>query len=241
MIDAQSLALAAQFASPEGCRTLAGDNIPGDQPFMISRPGGAQEHSMSFMDANISTCEWLHGECISFGLPTPNQTAQVKIKPFLTPFKPKKWPRHLPTVNHGRSQWPIALLAAPATGSFCQKIRVNLQLRQLPYNPAILVQCSHPTMSLLTPYGYALCPISADGSASKFKAETRHVSRCPSTSLKVNKAKRHEKNSPIFSEHFDMKSLENQRKTVKKILQNHSKNPRILIQKQPSIFKSRCY
>jgi hypothetical protein len=45
MIDAQSSALAALLASPEGCRKLAGHNLPGNQPPTTSRPEGALEHS----------------------------------------------------------------------------------------------------------------------------------------------------------------------------------------------------
>jgi hypothetical protein len=33
-------------ASPEGCRRLAGDNIPGDRASIVLRPGGALEHSL---------------------------------------------------------------------------------------------------------------------------------------------------------------------------------------------------
>ena len=42
MIDAQSSAWA--FGNSEGCRKLAGDNIPGKRPMTTPRPGGAPEY-----------------------------------------------------------------------------------------------------------------------------------------------------------------------------------------------------
>ena len=54
------------------------------------------------------------------------------------------------------------------------------------------------------------------------------VSRCPSTTRKAKQAKQPQKKFPIFSGHFDGKSLRNPAKTAQKTLQIHAKNTQIL-------------
>ena len=92
----------------------------------------------------------------------------------------------------------------------------------MPFNPAFLLQNSHHTISPLTPYGSVLCAISTGQSALNEIPKSPRVSHCPATALKVNRAKRHEKNSQFFSGHFDRKTLVNQAKTAKKTPQKHA-------------------
>ena len=66
--------------------------------------------------------------------------------------------------------------------------------------------------------GICICPIQ----------KTLPANHYPSITCKSKQAKRPQKNSPIFSRHFDGKSLGNLRKTVPKTLQNHAKNMQFL-------------
>ena len=78
----------------------------------------------------------------------------------------------------------------------------NLKSRQMPFNPAFLLQNPPHTLSPLTPCGSALCAISAGQSALNEIPKSPRVSRCPATALKVNRAKRHEKNSQFVSKNL---------------------------------------
>jgi hypothetical protein len=88
---------------------------------------------------------------------------------------------------------PVVL---PSSSSYPASLDVNFDnypentlifnTRQIPLNPAILLQFARHPISPLKYYGSILYMISADESASKFNSKTRCVSHCLSTVLEVN-------------------------------------------------------
>ncbi len=179
MIDAQSSALAAQFASLKGCRRFAGDNIHSHRPLVISRPSRTLERSSYFVDDRVLNLRQRH-------------LHSARKSMFISVFS-----------------W----------------------LREMQHNPAILVYFPYHTFSHLILCGLVLCVISTEGSTFKLTQKSTRVSHCPSTALKVIKAKSHEKNSEFFFGHFYGKLLVNPAKTAKKTAQICAKNTRILTQK----------
>jgi hypothetical protein len=168
MIDAKSSALAAKFANPEGCRRLAGDNIPGNLPPMISRPEGALERTSSFVD----DCVLNLLRAVRRDQSILNSQSSIFV---FTPYRCLRAP--------GANGGPLAGNAAPSLPWFSSVTSLHFLglFSALPFfHPTIGVRFSSAETSPLTPYISAPCAISAG------------------KSLKVNKAKWPIKNSPFF-------------------------------------------
>jgi hypothetical protein len=91
MIAAQSSALAAKFVSPEGCRRLAGDNIPGKRPIANPRPGGALEHAFKSVSIRLHLSRFASVPVAAFGI-SPGAFFPS------CPLPLKSWPRRKPVL-----------------------------------------------------------------------------------------------------------------------------------------------
>ena len=164
MIATQSSAWA--FANPEGCRRLAGDNIPGTCPITTPRPGGA--------------LEYVPGIFLKLALQIRcSQTPSNQVKPKNKPGSDR---------NQTGSDQPFVVLYMARLFAASRSNRI---------------------LQILALQAFAFAP---------FKKLTP-VSHCGSTPRNLNQPKLTQKNPPIFSRHFDRKSLENPAKIAKKTLQ----------------------
>jgi hypothetical protein len=111
--------VAAQLVNPEGCRRLAGDNIPGTRSTVSSRPGRALEHSSSFVDDDNSIRGGGFTACASLSTGCPKSNQQANIKPNLNRFKPKNDATPRSMVRSLSS--PTGRLMKVNVGYFCGK------------------------------------------------------------------------------------------------------------------------
>jgi hypothetical protein len=74
-----------------------------------------------------------------------------------------------------------------------------------------------------------------------FQTQVSCVTRWHATSLKVNKAKGHEKNSEFFSGHFDHESLENPRKNTQKTRAVASGRRRVSSSNSQLFHRHKCF